>query len=136
MTCRNGSHYECEKCKEPCLDKGERIYTVTSTYIQMEGLERLVVGSYRLLDNAVDECVDYIMGRLNTRSDIAYAFANDVNHAEAASWMAETDDGYAVTDPIALRQYIRDELDGSMCYYVFDGEDKFHFDIDENDLVG
>ena len=112
----------------------EQIYTVSSQDDCDRSWEHLVIGSYRTMARALDECVDYIMERINIRDDIARAVANDENHPTAGGFMEETDEGWAVIDPIALRDYIRDELGGERCYYVLCGNDSYHFDIDENDI--
>lgn len=119
------------------MSKALTIYTVTSTDdLFREPLARCVIGSYRTRGAALDACVDYIMERINLRDDLAWAIAHDENHPSSASWMEATAEGWAVADPIALREDIRDELGGSGCYYIWDGENSWHFDIDENDLVG
>lgn len=113
----------------------ETIYTVSSTDdLRCEPIDRCVIGSYRTRGAALDACVDYIMERLGLRDDLAWSVAHDANHPSAASWMEETDEGWAVTGPVALRNDIRDELGGQCSYDVYDGEDEWHFDIDENDL--
>lgn len=112
-------------------------YTVLSIDdLAMEPLDHCVVGTFATRGRALDECVDYIMERINLRDDLAWAVAHDENHPSSASWMEETAEGWAVADPIALREDIRDELDGSGCYYIWDGESSWHFDIDENDVEG
>lgn len=112
----------------------ETIYTVSLHYDTDYEISQLTIGSYRRRGRALDECVDYILAQIDGRDDVAYAVAHDENNPIAGSFMADADEGWAVTDPIALRQYIRDVLSGDCCYYVLCGNDSYHFNIDENDL--
>jgi hypothetical protein len=109
------------------------IYTVSSTDDCDSGTDHCVIGSYRTRGRALDECVDYILQRLDARYDLAYAMANDENHTDAAPFFNVDCD---VKDEAGLRKYLYDSLYADGCYYVFDGSGLFHFDIDENDLVG
>jgi hypothetical protein len=142
MTCRNGSHYECEKCKEPCDDRRERIYTVHTMYdIHNTGIDTSVARSYRSFVEAVDGCVDLIMHELNTVGEFREALMMDENHAGALSGFVESagesgDDHYpSILDQIAVRQYVRNWLECSG-FVVWNGYDGYHFYITENDLVG
>lgn len=122
------------------------IYTVTSTDDPLrEPLERCVIGSYTTRGRALDECVDYIMERIENRKDIAWSMVRDENHPEAAKFFREKPlkDRPHLVDMVVkrgcakkLREFLRDELSGQGCYYVYDGNDVWHFDIDENDVVG
>lgn len=122
------------------------IYTVTSRDDKMrDSTQFLVVGSYTSRGRALDECVDYILGRLELRDDLAWSMANDENHPEAAKLFAEHPvEGKPgiVTMKVKkgckkkLRELLRDELGGTGCYYVYDGTDSWHFDVDENDVEG
>lgn len=105
-----------------------------------------IVGSYTTRGRALDECVQYILDRLQTRDDLAYCMAHDENHPEAEEFFSkrktEDDWGFVVKrgKREALREHIRDELAGQGCYYAYcqyGGDDySFHFDVDENDVEG
>ena len=114
----------------------EHIYTVSSHDDCDAGLDHCVAGSYRTLDRAVEECVNYIFERLDARHDLAWGMANDENHEDAGKFFGNDEDGYyCVNDEAGLRDYLRNELGSQRCYYVFDGNFTYRFDIDENDLV-
>ena len=110
----------------------EHIYTVSSLDVESDGYNFCVAGSYRTFDRAVEECVNYILERIDIRDDIMWSMANDENHEDADRFFAA--DGITVKDEAGLREYLRSELAGQSCYYVWDGHDSYHFDIDENDL--
>ena len=113
----------------------EHIYTVSSHDDCDAGYDHCVAGSYRTFDRAVEECVNYIFERLDVRDDLAWGMARDENHGDASRYFCDDADGWKVVkDEVALRKYIHDELVMKWCYYVFDGTDAYHFDIDENDL--
>ena len=122
------------------------IYTVIGTDDEERyPVSHLVVGSYTSRGKALDECVDYIMERIGTREDLAWSIAHDENHPEAAKFFREKplkDRPHLVNMAVRrgcakkLREFLRDELGGQSCYYVHDGRNSYHFDIDENDLEG
>ena len=114
----------------------EHIYTVSSLDNEpCDGYNFCVAGSYRTFDRAVEECVDYILERLDIRNDIMWSMANDENHVGAARFFDESHaDGIVVKDEAGLREYLRDELGLQRCYYCYDGVSDYRFDIDENDL--
>lgn len=116
------------------------IYTVTSTDdLWSEPLDRCVTGSYTSRGRAIEECVRYIIERFGLRDDLAYSMANDENHPEAKEFFSKRRDGkYVIAwGCIAkLMEFIKDELGGQGCYYVCDGQNSWHFDIDENDVKG
>ena len=117
------------------------IYTVTSTDdLEMEPLDRCVAGSYTTRGQALDECVKYILERIGLRDDLAYSMAHDENHPEAAEFFSERrKDGRTVVRKgclARLKAFLRDELGGQGCYYVYDGMSSWHFDVDENDVEG
>ena len=65
--------------------------------------------------------------------------ANDENHPEAKEFFSKRRDGkYVIARGCIakLMEFIKDELGGQGCYYVCDGQNSWHFDVDENDLVG
>ena len=113
----------------------EHIYTVSSLDVESDGYNFCVAGSYRTAERAVEECVNYILDRLDIRDDIMWSMANDENHPEAARFFDESSaDGIIVKDEAGLREYLRDELELQRCYYCYDGVSDYRFDIDENDL--
>ena len=117
------------------------IYTVTSTDdLEREPLSRLVVGSYTSRGKAIDKCVEYIMERLSLRFDLAYSLAHDENHPEAAKFFSERrKDGATVIRKgcvCKLRDHLRDIIGGEGGYIAYDGENSWHFDVDENALEG
>lgn len=117
------------------------IYTVTSTDdLEREPLSRLVAGSYTSRGRAIDACVEYIMERLALRFDLAYSLAHDENHPEAAKFFSERrKDGVTVIRRgcvCKLRDHLRDVIGGEGCYIAYDGENSWHFDVDENGLEG
>lgn len=118
-----------------------KIWTVTSTDdLRTEPIDRCLTGSYTSRGKALDECVDYIMERIENRDDFAYSMAHDENHEDVAEFFSERrkDGVFVVKRGCArkLREYLRDELGCSSCYYVYDGNESWHFDVDENDVVG
>lgn len=117
------------------------IYTVSSTDdIMSEPLLTLVAGTYTTRGRAIDECVAYIMERMWNRQDLARSMLNDENHPEARKFLVEHKDGTVGVRKgciSKLKKYVRDELGGTGCYYVYDGVDgSWHFDVGENDLCG
>lgn len=117
------------------------VYTVTSTDdIEREPLAMCVAGSYTTRGQALDEGAQYVMERLQIRADLAWSMAHDQNHPEAAKFFSERrKDGCTAVRKGCLgklREFIRDELGGQGCYYVYDGRDSWHFDVDEVDLEG
>lgn len=122
------------------------VYTVSSCDDHPKlGTNRCTVGSYTTRGKALDECVDYIMERLRVRDDLAFCMANDENHPEAKEFFsgdAGRSDGWRVKrgKATALEEFLRGKLGGDGCYYAcLDagmGWISFHFDIDENDVVG
>lgn len=117
------------------------IYSVTSTDdLEREPMDRCLVGSYTSRGRAIDECVEYVMDRLNLRFDLAYSLAHDENHPEAAKFFSERrKDGATVVRRGCvnkLREHLRDIIGGEGGYVAYDGSNSWHFDVDENDLVG
>lgn len=116
------------------------VYTVTSTDdLWSEPLDRCVTGSYTSRGRAIEECTEYIFERFGLRDDLAYSMAHDENHPEAKEFFSERRDGkYVIARGCIakLMEFIKDELGGQGCYYVYDGRDSWHFDVDENDVEG
>lgn len=117
------------------------IYTVTSTDdLEREPMDRCLIGSYTSRGRAIDECVKYIMERLEFRFDLAYALAHDENHPEAAKFFSERkrDLATVVRRGCAnkLEEYLRDAVGGGGGYVAYDGVNSWHFDVDENDVEG
>ena len=117
------------------------VYTVSSTDdLMSEPLSTFVAGTYTTRGRALDECVAYIMERLEYRQDFAWSMLNDENHPEAGKFLVEHKDGTVGVRRGCLgklKEFVRDELGGTGCYYVYDGGDcTWHFDVDKNDLVG
>lgn len=116
------------------------IYTVTSTDdLWSEPLDRCVAGSYTSRGRAIEECARYVFERFGLRDDFACSMANDENHPEAKEFFSRRRDGkYVVARGCIakLMEFIKDELGGQGCYYVCDGQNSWHFDIDENDVEG
>lgn len=116
------------------------VYTVSSTDdVMSEPLSTLVAGTYTTWDKALGECVAYIIERLGNRQDLARSMLNDENHSKAREFLVEHNDGtVGVREDCIdkLKRFIRGELGGTGCYYIYDGESSWHFDIDENDVVG
>ena len=113
----------------------EHIYTVSSLDVESGGYNFCVAGSYRTAERAEEECVNYILERLDVRDDIAWSFANDENHEEASKFFGPDSDGLIVVkDDVGLREHLRNELELQGCYYCYDGNCTYRFDIDENDL--
>jgi hypothetical protein len=80
------------------------------------------------------------MERLELRFDLAYSLAHDENHPEAAKFFSERrKDGATVVRRGCvgkLREHLRDVIGGEGGYIAHDGVNSWHFDVDENDLVG
>lgn len=122
------------------------VYTVQSMDdLPMELLDHCVIGTYTIRGRALDECADYIMERIGRREDLAWSMAHDENHPEAAKFFREKplkDRPHLVKMVVKrgcakrLREFLRDNLGGQGCYYVWDGESSWRFDIDENDVEG
>ena len=117
------------------------VCTVTSTDdLEREPLDRCVIGSYTTRGRALDECVKYIMERLELRNDLAWSMAHDENHPEVSEFLCEgrKDGAWKIRRGCVskLEEFLRDELAGQGCYYVCDGASNWHFDVDENDVEG
>lgn len=117
------------------------VWTVSSLdNREYEPADHTVVGSYTTRGRALDECVDYVMERLKLRHDLAWSMAHDENHPDAAKLFSESRrlGRHVVRRGCVgkLRAFLRDELGCSGCYYVYDGSDVWHFDVDENDVEG
>lgn len=116
-----------------------KVWTVVSQEDTDSGSDHLVVGSYTSRGRALDECVKYIFERLKWREAFARSMAHDEIHPEAEEFFSEREDGRTVVREGCvekLRRYVRDVLGGDGAYYVFDGTDSWHFDVDENDVEG
>lgn len=116
------------------------VYTVTSLDdLARCAMDRCTVGSYTTRGKALDEAVGYLVGRLDLRDDLAYSMAHDENHPETAELFCEGRDGVwklRRDSKRKLKDYVREELGGQGCYYIYDGNNVWHLDIDENDVVG
>lgn len=117
------------------------VYTVSSADdLMSEPLSTCVIGSYTTRGRALDECVAYIMERLENRQDFAWSMLNDENHSEARKLLVEHKDGTVGVRKGCvnrLKKFVRDELGGTGCYYIYDGGDRtWHFDVDENGVEG
>lgn len=116
------------------------VWTVVSQDDTDNGSDHLVAGSYTSRGRAIDECVKYVFERIELRRDFAYSMAHDENHPEAAKFFSERRaDGRTVVRRgcvTKLRDYLRDMLGQDGAYYVLDGTDSWHFDVDENDVEG
>jgi hypothetical protein len=117
------------------------VYTVNSTDdIRSDPPLTLVAGSYTTRGKALDECVAYIMKCIEHRQDLARVMLDDKNHPEAGKFFVEHKDGTVGVRKgciSKLKKFIRDELGGTGCYYVYDGIDRsWHFDVNENDAEG
>lgn len=116
------------------------VYTVSSCDEHPKfGDNRCTIGSYTTRGRALDKCVAYIMERLRVRDDLAFCMANDENHPEAKEFFSRRRDGkYVIARGCIakLMEFIKDELGGQGCYYVCDGQNSWHFDVDENDVEG
>lgn len=117
------------------------VYTVSSADdLMSEPLSTCVIGSYTTRGRALDECVAYIMERLENRQDFAWSMLNDENHPEARKLLVEHKDGTVGVRKGCvnrLKKFVRDELGGTGCYYIYDGGDRtWHFDVDENGVEG
>ena len=118
-----------------------KAYTVQSVDNPSRGpVDHCVIGTYTTRGRALDTCADYIMERIGMRDDIAWSVAHDENHPEAERFFSESrKDGATVVKRgcvVKLWEFIRDELGGQGCYYVYDGNDSWRFDVDENDVEG
>ena len=107
------------------------------------GTDSCTIGSYTTRGRALDECVQYILDRLELRDDLARCMAEDENHPEASKFFVERKVkrlGWAYKvrrgREAELREFIRDELGSQGCYYVYAHDTSFHFDVDENDVEG
>lgn len=107
------------------------------------GTDSCTIGSYTTRGRALDECVDYIMERLELRDDLARCMAEDENHPEASEFFVERKVkklGWAYRvrrgRETELREFLRDELGSQGRYYVYAHDTSFHFDVDENDVEG
>lgn len=117
------------------------VYTVSSADdLMSEPLSTCVTGTYTTRGRAIDECVVYIMERLKIRQDFARSMLNDENHPEAGKFLVKRKDGTVGVRKGCLnrlKEFVREELGGAGCYYVYDGGDcAWHFDVDENDVEG
>lgn len=117
------------------------IYSVTSTDdLECEPMDRCLAGSYTSRGRAIEECVKYIFERVELRRDFAWSMAHDENHPEAAKFFSERrKDGATVIRKGCvnkLREHLRDVIGGEGGYIAYDGSSSWHFDVDENDVVG
>jgi len=115
-----------------------KIWTISSTDDTMrEPVEHFVAGAYADYDDAVSALVDYIMDRLEWNRGIAYGFAHDENHVEMRDAVSVSDDGETVFDggENDIRAYVKETIENNGCYYIYDGEDSYHFDLDGCDIV-
>ena len=116
------------------------VYTVMSVDdLVRESASHCVIGSYTARGRAIEECVRYIIERFGIRDDFASSMANDENHPEAKEFFSRRRDGqYVIARGCVakLMEFIKDELGSQGCYYVYDGLNSWHFDVDENDVEG
>lgn len=117
-----------------------KVWTVASQDDTDKGSDHLVAGSYTSRGRALDECVKYVFERIALRGDITYGMAHDENHPEAAKLFSERrSDGATVVRRGCTKRlwsYVRDVLGQDGAYYVYDGTNSWHFDVDENDVEG
>lgn len=117
------------------------IYTVQSIDdLKREPFANCIIGSYTSRGRALDECVGYIMERIGARQDLVRSMTHDYYHPDVYKFFVERQkDGVVVVRRGCvrkLREFLRDELGKQGCYYIWDGESNWRFDIDENDVVG
>lgn len=136
------------------------VYTVSSLDDKFEEpIDTNTIGSFVRRGDAIRECANYILERMELRRDIRAAVYLDENHdirkldtGFKSAWVKKvlTDSGndfdwdrdvnYRDLRK-ALFDYFVDELGGQSCYYVDatlpdEGTCKFCFDVTENDVEG
>lgn len=122
------------------------VYTVSSRDDHPKlGVGRCTIGSFTTRGRALDECVDYIMERLQVGDDLAFCMANDENNPGAKEFFSgcsgRSGDWHVKRGKAeALRSFLRDTLGINGCYLAYldagMGGLEFRFDIDENDVEG
>jgi hypothetical protein len=120
-----------------------------------------VIGSYVSRGDAIRECANYILERMELRPDIRVAVYLDENHKDLKKKLSENfelewvervltydDNEFSWDDDVGrkdlrkfLFDYMVDELGGQSCYYIYselgdEGPCKFNFDVSENDVEG
>jgi len=103
------------------------------------GIVQHICGSYATRGLALDECVKWIMDRFDSVPSLAYAMANDENHKFAEQFFREDKDGRTLIRRgmcVKFIEWLRDELGGQGCYFVYDGQNEYRFNVDENDVEG
>jgi len=118
-----------------------KAWTVSSTdNSDHDQLDHCVAGTYTSREQALDECVKYILERIDLRDDIAVSMANDENHAEAGKFLSRRrSDGRVVVRRGCvgkLRAYLRAALERCPRYYIWDGYSAWHFDVDDGQVEG
>lgn len=115
------------------------IYTVSSMYdIYNQGVDVSVHESYMTQAAAMEGAADLVMRCLNTDDSFLSALVEDENHADGLAGYVELADSMdrhpSITDPIAVREYVKGEIKGGE-FYVWNGYDSYHFYVIENELV-
>lgn len=127
----------------PCQKMKATIYTISTHDDTNDGFDFCVGGSYVTREAAVSALVEWMMERLALRSDLAYAFAHDTNHDDMKdSVVSDRQEGdeeklkFSGKTEDEVRAYIRNEIDGEGCYYIYNEEwnESWHFDLVENDI--
>ena len=117
-----------------------KVWTVSSTDNPAgDPLDHCVAGSYTSREQALDECVKYIMERLRVRDDLARSMAHDESHRKAAAFFVKRRDGRTAVRRGCvgkLRAYLAAELARHPYYYVSDGSSEWDFDVDESQVEG
>lgn len=135
------------------------VYTVTMTdVLPRSGLRHIatpfVIGSYISRGDAIRECADYILGKLERDPELRGMFlegehGKDIRNVVIESGLTDEDCdglfcdnkvcGMEIPDKVkkALRPYLVDCIGGDGCYVVGSGCSSgpyFRFDVDENDV--
>ena len=116
------------------------IWTVSATDDEGRyGLDMNICGSYTTRGMALDKCVELIMARFDSQPSLAYAMANDENHKSVKQYFREDKHGLVLIKRgmrVKFMEWLRDELGGQGCYFVYDGQNEYRFSVDENDVEG
>lgn len=102
-------------------------------------IDSCVLGSYTSRKRAIEECVDYIIGRLQVRDDLAFSMAHDENHLDAGKMFSEDRHGSAKIRRgclTRLREYLAKEIDEQCGYFVCDGSDTWEFHVEGSEVSG
>lgn len=138
------------------------VYTVSSIDDKRDDpMAFNVIGSYVSRGDAIRECANYILERMELRQDIRAAVYLDENHKDLKKKLSENfelewvervltydDNEFSWDEDVGrkdlrkfLFDYMVDELGGQSCYYIYselgdEGPCKFNFDVTENDVEG